>query len=189
VYKPQIITVIGIFHSSSNTEWNRRCRINTMWYQQPQTIEHKIQTVQLRKSFRLHCWNSAVRISTFTEDCNKRQVISLSTGNEGAAQVYIVLCCVRYLLVSSLKNYAVLTSFPSMTKTRHELFTDQRVHFPQFKGQFLTFWYRTEVTQRFVQHAQSTARRTCASNTYRCAGTKEIQSVRASVCPSFPNAL
>jgi hypothetical protein len=52
--------------------------------------------------------------------------------------VYIVLCCVRNLLVSSLTNYAVLISFMSMTKIRHELFTDQRVHFLQFIGQFLT---------------------------------------------------
>ena len=76
-----------------------------------------------------------------------------------------------------------------MTKTSHELFTDQRVHFLEFKGQLLTLWYRAQVTQRYVRYVRSTAKRTYASNTYRCAGPKEIQSIRASVCPAFPNAL
>lgn len=185
VYKSQIITVTGIFHSSSNTAWYRRCRINTTWYQQPQTNEHKYKQYSYVNHFTLHCRNRAVRISTFSEDCNKRQVISLSTRNEGAAQVYIVLCCVRNLLVSPLTNYAVLISFPSMAKTRHEMFTDQRVHFLQFKGQFLTFRNRAQVTHRFVQYAQSIGQRTCASNTGVRARRKFTATVYPSVRPSL----
>jgi hypothetical protein len=61
--------------------------------------------------FKLPCKNRQVRIPTFSEDSNKREVISLSTRNEGVAQVHIVLCRVRNLLVSLLTNYAVLISF------------------------------------------------------------------------------
>ena len=45
------------------------------------------------------------------------------------------------------------------------------------------------MTQCFVQHSQFTARRTYTSIIFRCAGPKEIQSIHASVCPSFPKAL